>query len=433
MLRSVALLALAAQAPAGSAAPAPAYDLLIRNGHVVDPANDVDGRFDVAVRDGKIAAVARKIPAASARDVVDAGGLVVTPGLVDIHAHVYVGLGRRPSHPADLHLAAGVTTIVDAGTWGAKDFHVMREHVASRARVRVLALLNISAGGMERDGAEQDVAQMDAKLCADTVRKHRDVIVGVKTAHYWTRQPWDAAHPPWASVDRALECGRQADVPIMVDFWPRPPERPYDDLILKKLRPGDMHTHVFAQQFPVLEEGGRLNPALLEARKRGVLFDLGHGAASFWFRNAAPAIKQGFLPDSISTDLHQGSAIGPVVDMTMTLSKIHALGVPLREVIRRATVNPARQIKRPELGTLGVGRDADIAILEVRRGRFGYSDCGRAKMIGNAKIENRLTVRAGRIVYDPTGLSFVEWRKAPPPYWVVPKLQAEPPPEPAAP
>ncbi len=407
-------------------AAAPAYDLLFKGGHVIDPENGVDGRMDVAIAGGKIAAVARSVASARARKTVNVAGLYVTPGLVDLHAHTYSGPKPRPSHPADLNLASGVTTIVDAGTWGAADFSLMREHLVARARVRVLALLNIAAGGMDRKVDEQDTSQMDVKLCAETIAKNRDVIVGIKTAHFWGFRPWDAEHPPWASVDRAIECGTLARVPVMVDFWPRPPERPYEDLILKKLRPGDMHTHVFAQQFPVLDGKGRVNDVLLQARKRGVLFDVGHGSGSFWFRNAAPAIEQGFYPDSISTDLHQVSATGALIDMATTMSKMLAMGMPLFEVIRRSTANPARQIQRPELGTLGVGKEADIAVLELRRGRFGYTDCGRAKLFGDVKLENRMTVRAGRILYDPSGLSMVEWTRAPKQYFTTPKLEGDP-------
>ena len=244
----------------------------------------------------------------------------------------------------------------------------------------------------ESDPGEQDVSRMDADLCAATIEKYRDLLVGVKTAHYWTHQPWDEAHPPWAAVDRALEAGRMADVPVMVDFWPRPPERSYPDLILGKLRPGDIHTHMFAQQFPILDSRGKVFDYLVEAKKRGVLFDLGHGAGSFWFRNAAPAIEQGFLPDTISTDLHFGNMNGPVISLMHTMSKILALGVPLEDVIRRVTVSPAKIIRRPELGTLSVGAEADLAVIELLRGKFGYTDCGWTKIIGDAKLENRLKI-----------------------------------------
>jgi len=421
-----------------SGASAQQYDLLLQGGHVIDPANRIDDVRDVAIAQGKIAAVEKNIPAAQARKVVDVTGYFVAPGLIDIHVHVGHGgasldwfepgapsSGRPLGISADRALNSGVTTIVDAGSSGAKTFLREKHEVMDHAKVRVLALLNIVAAGME-SGKEQDVSEMDPQLCAQTIEQNRDVIVGVKAAHYWTEKPWDAEHPPWANVERAVGCGTLARVPVMVDFWPRPPERSYEDLILKKLRPGDIHTHVFAQQFPTLREDGRLNPALLEARRRGVIFDVGHGAASFWFRNAVPAVRQGFVPDSISTDLHTGNINGAVVDMITTMSKFLAMGVPLEDVIRRSTVNPASEIHRPELGTLTVGRDADIAVLELLKDKFGYTDCGNAKMVGNVKLENRMTVRAGKIVYDPAGISRVEWEKAPRRYFTPPRKGGDP-------
>jgi dihydroorotase len=362
---------------------------------------------------------------------VDTSGLYVTPGLIDIHVHI--GHGGAPldwftpegrTHtapygiPADIALQAGVTTMVDAGSSGADTFLLEKEEVIDRAKVRVLAFLNIVANGMQ-GGLEQTVDQMDPKRCAETIRKYPDIIVGVKTAHYWTEEPWDAEHIPWAAVDKAEECGQAANVPVMFDFWPRP-DRSYAELILKKMRPGDIHTHVFAQQFPILLPDGKVNPILAEARARGVIFDVGHGAGSFWFRNAVPAVKQGFIPDSISTDLHTGNFT--VLSMTNVMSKFLAMGVPLNDLILRSTVNPAREIHRPELGTLSVGKDADIAVLEQLNGSFGYIDCGFARMDAKVKLVARMTVRAGRIVYDPSGLSMVEWEKARPQYFNTPGL-----------
>ena len=404
----------------------PPYDLLLKGGHVVDPAGEINAPRDVAIKEGKIAVVAGDIDPSSARRTVDVTDLIVTPGIIDLHAHCRVGADGSWGFPPDMYFASGVTTVVDAGTYGAKNFARFKRYVIDKAVVRVLALLNIVAAGM--GDREQEVEEMDPQLCAATIQDHPDVLVGIKTAHYWTSKPFDEDHPPWAAVDRAVEAGRLAGVPVMVDFWPRPPERPYADLILKKLRPGDIHTHVFAQQFPIVDAGGKLYGHLREARRRGVYFDLGHGAASFWFRNAVPAIRQGFLPDTISTDLHRGNVNGPVVNMITTMSKVLAMGVSLEEVIRRSTVNPARLIRRPELGTLGVGREADIAVFELRHGRFGYVDCGQAKIVGNARLESRLTLRSGRIVYDPTGLSMVVWEKAPPQYFTTPKLQNVDPP-----
>lgn len=406
---------------------APRYDLLLKGGHLIDPANHIDDVRDVAVFQGKIAAIEKDIPADQAGKVVDVSKLIVTPGLIDIHYHV--GHGGAPLNwftpearahalplgiPADMALQSGVTTIVDAGTAGAETFLQEKEEVIDRAKVRVLAFLNIVGNGMG-GGLEQSLDEMDPKLCAATITRYRDIIVGVKTAHYWTKEPWDAEHVPWAAVDRAIECATLANVPVMYDFWPRQ-DRTYEDL-LKKMRPGDIHTHVFAQQFPIILADGKINPALAEARARGVIFDVGHGAGSFWFRNAVPAQRQGFIPDSMSTDLHTGDY--NVVSMTNVMSKFLAMGVPLDDIIRRSTVNPAAEIHRPELGTLAVGKDADIAVLELSKGHFSYIDCGVARLDGNAKLTARMTIRAGRILYDPSGLSMVEWDKARPQYFNV--------------
>jgi dihydroorotase len=439
MFRILAVAAVAIALSRSSVAPPPQYDLLLKGGHVIDPANHIDGARDVAVLDGKIAAVETDIPRSKARKTVDVTGLYVTPGLIDIHVHLaHGGAGLDWFEPnaspnlqplglqADTMLNSGVTTVVDAGSSGAKTFLREKQEAMDHSKIRVLAFLNIVAAGMN-SVKEQDVAEMDPQLCGQTINQYRDVIVGVKTAHYWTEKPWDAAHPPWTAVDRAVECGKLANVPVMVDFWPRPPERSYEDLILKHMRPGDIHTHVFAQQFPILDANGKVNDFLWEALRRGIIFDVGHGAASFWFRNAVPAVKQGFVPDSISTDLHTGNVNGSVVDFITTVSKFLAMGVPLPDLIRRATVNPAAEIRRPELGTLTVGRDADIAVLELEKGRFGYTDCGNARMTGDVKLVNRLTVRAGHIVYDPTGISRVEWEKARQQYFTAPKLASDPP------
>jgi len=428
-LAIIATISIAIGCSPTTLAQSPRYDLLLKGGHVIDPANHIDEIRDVAVFQGKIAAVEKNIPADQAGKVVDVSKLYVTPGLIDIHYHV--GHGGAPLNwfspdarahllplgiPADLALQSGVTTIVDAGTSGAETFLQEKEEVIDRARVRVLAFLNIVANGMN-GGLEQSLDEMDVKLCAATIKRYPDVIVGVKTAHYWTQLPWDAEHVPWAAVDRAIECGTAANVPVMFDFWPRQ-DRSYEDLILKKMRPGDIHTHVFAQQFPIILPDGKINPALAEARARGVIFDVGHGSGSFWFRNAVPAEKQGFIPDSMSTDLHTGNYT--VVSMNNVMSKFLAMGVPLQDVILRSTLNPANEIHRPDLGTLSVGKDADIAVLDVMKGQFGYIDCGVARMNGNLQLMARMTVRAGRIVFDPSGLSMVEWEKARPQYFLIP-------------
>ncbi|HOU12474.1 MAG TPA: amidohydrolase/deacetylase family metallohydrolase [Anaerolineae bacterium] len=402
-------------------------DLLLKGGRVIDPANGIDAPMDVGIHGSVIARVAADIPSSDAATVVDVSGHIVTPGILDIHTHVYPSVPSAVAYVgalnADAHLlASGVTTTVDAGTTGWKDFPHFKARYIDKSQVRILAFINIADGGMVDATSEQVMRAMQPKIAAALAEAYPEVIVGIKTAHYWTKDPWDAEHLPWASVERAVEAGELCGKPVMVDFWPRPPERSYPDLILKKLRPGDIHTHVFAQQFPIVNAEGKVYDYMFQARERGVIFDLGHGAGSFWFRNAVPALADGFPPDSISTDLHMGNINGPVVSMLTTMSKYLSMGMPLQEVIFRSTVTPAREIRRPELGTLSVGAEADVAVFKRHEGRFGFTDCGRAKIVGSQKLECAMTVRAGKIVYDPTGLSMPEWQHAPAAYWKLPDL-----------
>jgi len=400
------------------------YSLLLKGGRVIDPKNGIDGLCDVAVAGDTVAAVAPDIDPAQAAKVVDVSGHIVTPGILDIHVHVYhtrapEGDPEGLSVLADGHsFRSGVTTMVDTGTAGARHLRHFKHTVIDRAKTRIFAYVNIVNQGMIGD-FEQDPRNFDAELAASVVLAYPDICVGVKAAHYWTHKPYDELHTPWACIDQAVKAGELCGKPVMVDFWPRP-ERTYPDLLLKKMRPGDIHTHVFAQQFPIIDERGRVYDHLFKARERGIIFDLGHGAGSFWFRNAARAIAGGFTPDSISTDLHTHSMNGPVIDMQTTMSKVLNLGVPLPEVIRMSTINPANEIGHPELGHLSAGACADVAVFALREGRFGFVDCGRAKIIGDRKLECALTVRAGQIVFDPGGLSMPHWTDAPSEYWRLP-------------
>jgi dihydroorotase len=398
----------------------PLFDLILKGGRVLDPANNRDQIADVAIGQGKIAEIATSLADNLAATVVNVKGLVVVPGLIDIHTHAYYtreggGFGIMP----DCHsFRSGVTTLVDTGTAGAKHFLHFKETVIDVAKTRVFAFINIVNSGMP--GAfEQDLSEMDPELAASVVLAHPEACVGIKTAHYWTHKPIDSEHPPWAAVERAVKAGNLCNKPVMVDFWPRP-ERPYKDLLLSKMRPGDIHTHVYAQQFPLLDENRKLLPFLAEARQRGIVFDVGHGAASFWFRQAIPCMEQGFFPDSLSTDLHTGNNNGPVLDMLTTMSKFLNIGFSLPELIFRSTVTSAREIGHSELGTLSVGAEADVAVLEVLEGEFPFVDCGKATIRGNQKLECAMTLRSGRVVYNPKGLSLPHWAEASADYWKVP-------------
>lgn len=395
------------------------FDLLLKGGRVIDAANGQDGHADVGITDGKIAQVGVGLAAEAAKTVVDVTGYLVTPGLLDIHMHAYHT--REPeglSVMADFHsFRSGVTTVVDTGTAGAKHFLHFKRTIIDTAKTRILAFVNIVKSGMI--GAwEHDVQEMDPELAASIVLAYPEICVGIKTAHYWAFQPIDELHPPWAAVDSAIAAAAICNKPVMFDFWPRV-ERTYEDLLLKKMRPGDIHTHVYAQQFPILDAQNKPNAFLFAAREKGIRFDVGHGAASFWFRQAAPAMENGFSPDTISTDLHTGNTNGPVVDMLTTMSKILNLGMPLPEVIARSTQVSAQVIGRPELGTLSVGAEADVAVLKVRDEDCSFVDCGRARLKGKQKLECALTIRAGKIVYDPSGLSMPEWTEAPADYWTI--------------
>jgi dihydroorotase len=394
----------------------PQFDLLLQGGRVIDPANNLNEVMDVAISGGKIAQVGPQLDPSLAKTQVDVSGYYVTPGLIDIHVHVYHT--REPeglSVMADFHsFRSGVTTLVDTGTAGAKHFLHFKRTVIDLAQTRILAYVNIVQSGMIGP-FEQDVAEMDPELAASIVLAYPEQCVGIKTAHYWTHQPYDDFHPPWAAVDAAVAAAEFCRMPVMFDFYPRP-ERTYADLLLKKMRPGDIHTHVYAKHFPILDENNKPEAYMFEARDKGIIFDVGHGAGSFWFRQAVPAMEGGFFPDSISTDLHIRNVNGPVVDMLTTMSKILNIGMPLQEVIYRSTVTPAREIGRPELGTLSVGAEADVAVLQLQEGEFGFSDCGKAKMIGQQKLECAMTIRAGEVVYDPSGMTMPLWTDLPADY-----------------
>ena len=311
--------------------------------------------------------------------------------------------------------------VCDSGTAGSEEIAHFRETVIERSKIRMYAYVNISAPGM--GDPEQTVSNLDPKKAAAAASDHSDVVVGIKTAHYWTKLPFDEAHPPWASVDLSVEAGEICGMPVMVDFWPRPPERPYDDLILKHLRPGDIHTHVFARQFPIVDEQGKVYDHMFAARERGIHFDVGHGAASFWYRNGVPAIDQGFPPDSISTDLHMGNIHGHVHSMLDTMAKCMAMGMDFNEVIYRSTVTPAKAIGHTELGTLSPGAIADVAVLRRTPGQYTLRDCGWGRIAADERLECELTVREGQILWDRPGLSCPDWTDGGPDYFNLPGTQ----------
>jgi len=391
------------------------YDLLLKGGHLIDARNNISAVRDVAIADGKVAAVAANINAADALKVVDASGLYVTPGLVDIHVHVYAGTGERGSYAGDnslypdgYTLRSGVTTVADAGSSGWRSFDDFKDRIIDRSKTRVLAFLNIVGAGMRGDKFEQNLSDMEAKPTADMAKRHKGLIVGIKTAHY--------AGPEWAPVERAVEAGTQANVPVMVDFGANRPERPLAELVTKKLRPGDIYTHMYSGLRHELDDSGHVNAGMPEGRKRGVIFDVGHGGGSFAWRIAVPAIREGFRPDSISTDLHIGSMNAGMKDMLNVMGKFLAMGMSLDDVVRWSTWNPAREIRHEELGHLSVGASADVAVLRLENGNFGFADMYGARLKGTRKLTCELTLRDGKVVYDLNGMTRPDWTTLPKDY-----------------
>ena len=387
-------LLLITMAMLSATASAQQYDLVLQGGRVIDPGNGIDARMDVAVAGGRIAAVGASIPAARARKVVDVTGLYVVPGLIDLHMHVF---GYEGSIAADENvLPAGTTTVVDAGGSGWRTFEEFRRTVIAHSKTRVLALLNIVGKGMVGEPYESDTEDMDPAKTADTIIRNKDVIVGIKTAHF--------AKPGWTAIDRAVEAGRRANVPVMVDdkIFTNTGRTTKEELLVH-LRPGDIHTHMYNdRQIELIDRfTGKVQPWMIEARQRGVLFDVGHGGGSFLWPVATGAVAGGFVPDTISTDLHTGSVGIQQSTMPNVMSKMMLLGMNFKDVLLRSTVNPAKEIGRyPELGTLGVGQAADIAVLDEQTGVFAFKDSWPAKKLGTHRLECVLTVRNGQVVYQ---------------------------------
>jgi dihydroorotase len=403
----------------------PMYDLVLKGGHVIDVANSINQQMDVAVLGGKVARVDRNIPAAEGKTTVNVTGYYVTPGLIDMHiCCYYTNLTVTASVIADHHcLPSGVTTTCDGGTAGAESFEDFKK-IIDRSRMRILSFLNIAAPGAQSSKAEQDPSTFKVELAAETAKKHPSIIVGFKTGHYGGT--FDDKRTPWASIDSILEAGRLTGLPVMADFTPLPaqgkfPARSYREFLLEKLRPGDIVTHCLASRYPFLMADGKLNPDVIKARERGIKFDLGHASGSFVLRLVVPAIRQGFIPDTISADLFSNTPVTVGINLANVMSKFLCLGVPLEDVIRRTTVNPARIINRPELGNLGVGATADIAVFEMLKGKFSFHGSGGGKIVGDRKLQCVMTVFGGEIVYDhPYGLSIPLWESIPKnsEYWV---------------
>jgi len=378
------------------------YNTLIKGGRVIDAKNNINALRDVAIKDGKIAKVAQNIDAAQAEQVVNAKGMYVTPGLIDVHAHVF--WGTQPNSylsNGDVGVTAdgfsfrsGVTTMVDCGGPGYKSFDTFKKNIIDKSQTRILAFLNIVGEGMRGGDYEQDVSDMDVNLAAKAALDNKEHVVGFKLAHF--------TNPDWTPVERIVAAGKLANMPVIIDFGGG--KLPIEDLFFKYLRPGDIYTHVFTElerRDPIVDlQTRQLRPFVIPAQKRGIIFDVGFGGGSFNFNQAIPAIKAGFLPDLMGTDLHTGSMNGSMKDQLNVLSIHLAMGMNLQSVIERSTWRPAQAIKRTELGHLSEGAIADIAVLSLRQGKFGFRDIAMNRQEGTQKLECEMTIKGGKIMYD---------------------------------
>ena len=386
------------------------YDLLIKNGHVIDPKNHINTKRDVAIAAGKIAKVADEIDSAQSKKTIDAVGLYIVPGLIDIHTHVFVGSkadqfanGIYSVSPDDFTFKSGITTVVDAGTSGWRNFSIFKEQVIDKSQTRILAFLNIAADGMNGKPFQENIEGMNVDSAERVVQTYKDFIVGVKIGHY--------EGSDWEPFERALKVAGESNRPLLVEC--HLPQYSLQDQ-LKKMRPGDIITHSFEQvseRMPIVDEQGKVWPFVLAAQKRGILFDVGHGGAGFWFSEAIPTFKQGLVPNTFGTDLHRFSMNAGMKSMLNIMSKYMAIGMRLEDAIKCATWNAAVSIKREDLGNLDEGAVADIAVLSLLSGKFGFVDAAGSRLNGNHKLEAELTIRAGKIVWDLNGISAQPWKQ----------------------
>ena len=374
-----------------------AYDLLIKDGTLIDPAQGINGPMDVAISGDKVAAVADSISDFAAAEVVDASGLIVTPGLIDLHVHVFWGASHYGIEPDGSNVAKGVTTALDAGSAGARTFPAFRRYVLERADTRLYALLNISAMGMISPsiGELEDIRWANIQEAIRTGREHREYILGIK-ARLGRQQ---SAGNDLEALKRALQAANVLDGFVMIHVGGT--TTPLLQMV-DMLRPGDVVTHAFhGNSHGILDDSGKVIDGFVEARDRGVIFDIGHGRGSFSFDVADKALSQGFYPGNISSDLHVYNIEGPVHDQLTTLSKFLHLGISLEEVIRLSTETTAKAMGLDDrLGTLRVGAEADVTLMRLEEGHFPFEDSLGVKAEGTQRLTHALTIRGGK-VYRP--------------------------------
>ena len=381
------------------------FDLLIKGGHVLDAKNQIDAKRDIAVIGDKVVKVAVDIPESAAKRVVDARGMIVAPGLIDVHAHVFVGNnpktfadGRSSIFPDDYSFRAGITTVVDCGTSGWRNFPTFKTNVIDQAKTRVLAFLNIFGSGMIGSPQEQQLDDLDTQKVRETIDQNSDRIVGIKIGHY--------SGSDWMPFELALDVAHHANRPVIIEA--HLPKLPLEG-ILNRMGPGDIYSQAFkhttADRLSIVDDNGKVWPYVQAAYRKGVLFDVGHGGVSFQFSTAIPAFRQGITPYSFGSDLHSNSINGGMKDMLNIMSKYLNMGMSLKDVISRATWNSALSIKRNDLGHLSEGAVADLTVLRITKGKFGFIDANNVVMKGEQKLQCEVTVRAGKVVYDLNGKS----------------------------
>ena len=372
------------------------YDLILRGGRVIDPSQKLDAVTDVAFADGKVARIGPGLQADADTDIRDMSGAIVTPGLIDLHTHVYWGGTSLGIDAEDFCRRSGVTTAVDTGSAGPGNFAGFRKHVIEPSEVRILAYLHVSFAGIYAFsprvmvGESEELRLMAPVDAADVANANRDLIVGIKV-RVGARASGRSGTVP---LDIALQVAEEVGMPVMAHIDEPPPS--YEEVIAR-LRPGDVLTHAFRPypNSPATAQG-TVKQAVLDARRRGVLFDIGHGKGSFAFKTARAMLANGFLPDTISSDVHALCINGPAFDQVTTMSKFLCLGMPLADVIAASTVNAAFALKRPELGSLKPGSVGDATILSIKDGRFDYVDVVGEHLMGDRRIVSDGVVIAGR-------------------------------------
>ncbi len=384
------------------------YDTLIIGGDVVDPAADLLGKLDIAIRDGQIVEVAPNLDRASAREVIDATGQIVTPGLIDLHTHIYWGATYWGIEADPVAARSGVTTWLDVGSAGSYSWPGFRRYIAEPSRTRVYALLNLSAIGLIAPTWEfANLDYCDVDLAETMVNENRDLILGIKARIDGNTTRGTGIRP----LEMARELADRVELPLMVHIGNGPPTLAE---VTHLLRPGDILTHCFTGgDMRIVDDAGVPDPAILELRDRGLILDIGHGTGSFSYKTAEAMLAAGVMPDVISSDIHQMAIQGPMFDMPTTLSKFLNLGLSLPDVIERATSRPAAAMRKPELGSLRPGSAADAAIFRLEEGDYLFRDVHMNPRRGNQRLINTMTLVDGEVLPCTPESPLHLWAKIP--------------------